>query len=83
MQQVLVQTFLGDLLITIGHGAGAELEVAMMVRRQLYTNRYNRSGPITPNDHAVPILAARFMNTWLKNKIKWNKLEYLLHISLS
>jgi len=68
MQQVLVQTLLGDLPITVGHGAGAELEVTVMVRRQFHADRYNRSGPVTPNDHTVPILATCFVNTWLKKK---------------
>lgn len=65
-----IQTVLGDLSIAIGHGAGAELEVAVMVRRQLHADRYNGSGPITPDNHTVPVLAARFMSTWLKNTIR-------------
>lgn len=65
-----IQTVLVDLLIAIGHGAGAELEVAVMVRRQLHADRYDGSGPVTPDNHAVPVLAACFMSTWLKNTLR-------------
>lgn len=67
---MLVQTLLGDLPIAVGHGAGAELEVAVMVRRQLHADRYDGSGSVTPDDDAVSVLATRLVNTWLKKKKK-------------
>lgn len=66
---MLIQAVLGDLPIAVGHSAGTELKIAVMIRRQLHANWYNGSSPITANDYAVPIFATRLVNTWLKNTI--------------
>lgn len=65
-KEVLVQAFLVNFFVSVSHRARTKFEVAMMIRRELYSNWYHRPSSVLPDDHTISVLAACLVRTWLK-----------------